>query len=121
MYELSLSETRKKLRQWGLWYNSILAMGLGFSNKSILGQLIDAKGELIKSSQEQLVPANETAEKIDALVNQLAGHEFEKARILCIHYTVIGSKELKIQKANVSRATYFRYLAAAECWISEQI
>ncbi len=117
--ELNLEETRKKLRQWGHWCNSIMTMGLCFSNKSIVGQLIDAKGTLIKSSVELLAPENETAEKIDELINQFAEHQFEKAKVICIHYTMIASNELKIKKANVSRATYFRYLSVAERWISE--
>lgn len=120
-YELNLAETREKLRHWGIWYNSIISMGLGFTDKSLIGQLIDAKGELIKSSYKSLVPENQEAETIDALIIQLAETEFEKARVLGIHYALNVSSNQKIQKSNLPRTTYFRYLTVAEEWLSQRL
>lgn len=115
-----LENTRKKLRNWGRWSNSILTMGLGYK-KSIIAQLIDSEGELIRSTAKQLAPDNEEAEMIDALINKLAEREFEKAKVLRIHYTISGKFDIKVLKSNLPQTTYFRYLNIAEAWINNQI
>lgn len=120
-YELSLDNTRARLREWGYWCNAILTMGLKLPSVSILGQMVELKGELIKSTAPRLAPENEIAEEIDDLVNQLSKQEPEKAKILCIHYIERRSNKEKFKKANMPRTSYFRLLLSAENWIYNHI
>lgn len=120
-HEIELEETRKKLRNWGQWANSILDMGQGYSKRSVIGKLIDSKGELTRSTAKKLVPDNEDAEMIDELINKLAEKEFAKARVLRIQYTSDESRQIKILKSKVSKSTYDRYLSNAVYWINDKI
>lgn len=120
-HEFDLEPTRRKLRNWGHWCRSIITMGLGFSKKSLLGQLIDSKGVLIKGTVKDLAPENEYAEVVEQLVNELAQIDFNKAKVLYVHYTLNTNNKEKFEKTNLPRTTYFRYLAEAEEWINERL
>lgn len=120
-YALGVEGTRQRLREWGNWYHATLSMGLNFSSKSIVGQLIDSQGVLIRSTGEYLAPENEKAEEIDQLINDLSKENEKVARVLCYHYTEEGSRENKVLHSGVPKTSYYRILSNAEKWIHERL
>ena len=120
-YASKLEETRQRLRGWGSWYRATLRMGLDFSSKSIVGQLIDSQGVLIRSTAENLAPENAMAEEIDTLINQLATEQEKIAKVLCYHYTSDGTTSERIQQSGLARRTYYLHLSDAEEWINHRL
>lgn len=118
-YLSNLDETRHRLKEWGSWYRATLSMGLDFSSKSIVGQLIDAEGVLIRGTGEHLSPENERAEEIDKLINELAKEDSKTAKVLCYHYVNEEKTEVKISSSGMARRTYFHHLSYAEEWINK--
>ena len=120
-YEFGLEDTRKRLVYWGEWCQLILTMGLDFPSKSIIGQLGDNKGVMIRSTGSVLTPENENAEEVDELVNLYAQEAPEQARVLSIQYATEGNTSNKIKQSQLSRRTYYRYLSSAESWINKHL
>ena len=116
-----LEETRHRLRQWGKWCEAILSMGLHFSSKTIIGQLVDSKGVMIRSTCERLTPENDEAEEIDNLIIELAKEDSKKARVLYYHYTTHDKFSQKVKRSACSKGSYIHHLAQGEKWINERL
>ncbi|PIQ43231.1 MAG: hypothetical protein COV52_01820 [Gammaproteobacteria bacterium CG11_big_fil_rev_8_21_14_0_20_46_22] len=119
--KLNLIETKQRLRHWADWCHDIITMGHSFPSKTIIAQLIDAKGELIRSTNATLAPDNDEAEEVDELINLYAKDYPERARVLVLHYLNPEKTKDKIDLSKVSRPTYFRYLDDSEEWISKHL
>ncbi len=117
----NLDDTRKRLQEWGEWCHFILTMGLNYSSKSLIAQLQDAKGMLISDTSGKICPKNDNAEEIDELVNCYAKENPKKARVLSIHYVDEGEVKKRIERSNLPKHTYYRYLLCAEKWINKYL
>jgi hypothetical protein len=120
-HKLNLIETKQRLRNWADWCHDILTRGHSFPNKTIISQLIEAKGEIIRSTNTLLAPDNEEAEEVDELINLYAKDYPGRARVLVLHYSNTEKTKEKIGLSNVSRPTYFRYLDDSEEWVSKHL
>lgn len=121
MLQLELNETRRQFHEWGNWYLLTLRIGLDYSNKSIVGQLVDAKGMIIRGTDEYLSPENERAEEIDKLVNDLVKENEKIATVLRYHYTYEGDDEERIKHYGIPKSTYNYYLSNAIAWINRRL
>ena len=97
-YELTLEATRAKLRGWGRWQNTLLRLGLDYPSQSIIKQLMKLKEEAVKDDATTHLLSYEELEFLDALINEFAKLEPDKAKILCIHYAEPGQVKQKIKK-----------------------
>jgi len=120
-YELTLEATRAKLRCWGRWQNTLLRLGLDYPSQSIIQQLIRLKEEAVKDDAATHLLSYEELETLDALINEFAKLEPNKAKILCIHYAEPGRVQNKLKKIQLSKVTYFRHLSDAENWVHERL
>ncbi len=128
IYPPDLLTTKKRLTEWGHWCHKIVTMGLGYSNQSLIAQLQTEGPVIIQSTAKILVPNNEQAEELNALIEQLAAEKPdgegkpEWAKVIRIHYTMLD-KEVpeRIQYTFLPRSTYFRYLKDAQHWLSKYI
>lgn len=119
--EINLLATKEQLRSWAYWCNDIITMGLGYSKKNIIAQLIETKGEVIKGTNPHLLPENRQAEIIDQLINEYAVNHRKKAQVLVSHYVDNSSIKNKIAFSKLSKPSYYRYLKEAEIWLSRQL
>lgn len=127
-YLVKLLNTKKRLTQWGNWCYQITTMGLGYSHKSLIAKLQEEGGIVISATAKQLVPTNEEAEEMNALIEQLAQQKPqgagkpEWAKTIRIHYTMQNRDILeRIQYSAFARATYYRYLQNTEEWLSQSL
>ncbi|MBX9706086.1 MAG: hypothetical protein K2Q14_04800 [Gammaproteobacteria bacterium] len=121
-HELELLGTKQRLREWAYWCNDILTMGLGFPKKSIIGRLIDTKGEIIRSTTPALSPENQLAEEVDRLINEYSKTHFNRAKVLVLHYLNKDKKITeRIASSGFAKSTYFYNLDEAEQWIHKQL
>lgn len=118
---VGIEDTRKRLQQWGSWCNLILTAGLNFSHKSIVGQLCEYRGTLIKGTNPAFLPENPNAEEVDELINCYAKECPEKARILSIQYVLQDTMKNKLNRAQLPKYKYYRYLSSAEYWINQHL
>lgn len=117
----NLPETKQRLREWAGWCHDIELMGLDYPSKTIVAKLIEAEGEIIRSTNNALAPDNENAEEVDELVNLYAKDHPKQARVLVLHYTNAKKTKEKIDLLKVSRTTYFRHLDDSEEWMSRHL
>ena len=120
-FDIKLENTRERLREWGDWTRTILAMGLYFSRKSMIGEILDSKGIVISSTSKALAPKNELAEEIDLLIEELGKIMPKEVKVLKIHYVHEGDIKTKSKVAGIPERTYYRYLELSEHWVSKRI
>lgn len=120
--------TKKRLTAWGNWCHHIVTMGLGYSNQSLIAKLQQEGGMIIKGTNTLLIPSNEDAEEIDALLNQLAANEPngvgkpQWANVVRIHYTQRHKNNAaKALSVHLNERTYKRYLHHGINWLADTI
>lgn len=119
--KLYLAATRYHIRQWAYWSNDILIGKLRYSRKSTLMQLIDSKGEAIRSTRPDEVSDNTQVEQIDELINHYAIEHPVHVQVLKLHYLQKIPLKKKLEIAQMPQTTYFRYLTNTENWITKQL
>ena len=120
-FDIKLENTRERLREWGDWTRAILAMGLYFSKKSMIGEILDSKGMVIASTGKTLAPKNELAEEIDFLIEELGKIMPKEVKVLKIHYVYEGYLKEKIRMSGIPKSTYYHYLEISESWLTKRL
>lgn len=118
----SIPSIKKRLIEWGYWSYKIETMGLSYSKKSIMAQLVE---EGVASDNKAF---QERVEEIEALIERMASsvndgeQKLNWVKVIRIHYTRFNkTREEKIVLAHLPKTTYYRYLNDAHEWLAQEL
>ena len=113
---------RRRLMEWGYWSYKIETMGLSYSKKSIVAQLMDEGiTSDSKAFQERVAEVDVLIERMASSVND-SERRLNWAKVIRIHYTrFTEAPEIKIALAHIPKTTYYRYLNDAHEWLSREL
>ena len=120
MSHLHLEVTRERLREWGNWYRFLLLQGLGYTGRTLLGQLRQNQGVMIRGTGD-LTANNPDAEEVDYWLNQLRKYNPLHAQVVKQHYCTRQTVKERIKKLGISGSYYFYCLKNGEKWLHRQL
>lgn len=97
-------------------------MGLSYSKKSIVAQLVDEGiTSDSKAFQERVSEVETLIERMASSVND-SERRLNWAKVIRIHYTRFKeNREVKITLAHIPKTTYYRYLNDAHEWLAREL
>lgn len=115
----------QRLDEWATWYSSGNSYGLGFPRRSI-EHILMTEGIVPTSTKPQLLPCNEDAEEIEALVVEMGKQNNKMAYILRHHYFEPGALRAKAVcfseiHSKVSYNKFKVYVDMAKQWLAGRL
>lgn len=110
-----------RLNEWAEWASHGNWFGVGYSACSIIYRLMTEGAILIKSTAPQLLPNNEEAEQMEALICELWNQNKDLAEALRINYLIQGSLRYKAKKFSINRDRLTYNLDLARQWLAGRL
>jgi hypothetical protein len=116
----SIQYVEDRLNEWAAWVSHGNWYGLGYSPCSVLYRLM-TEGILTKTTAPKMLPCNENAEEIEALIYEMWKQDQALAEALRINYLTQGSLRYKAKKFSINRDRLAYHLDMARQWLAGRL
>ena len=114
-----LSYVDQRLEEWANWYAKGNLYGLGYPTCSHEYKVM--KSDFIRSTAQQTLPCNESAEQIEALVVEMESQGGKLASALRQQYFGSGSAVKRAKALGISYPQFRVYIGMARQWLAGRL
>jgi hypothetical protein len=115
-----MQHVEDRLNEWAEWFCHGNWYGLGYSPSTTIYRLM-TEGIIVKGAISNMLPTNENAEEIEALIYEMWKQNEDLANAVRINYLTQGSVRHKSKKFSIHRNRLTFQLDLARQWLAGRL